>query len=243
MSKPRWTKEQQEAIDKEGMNIIVSAGAGSGKTAVLSERALRKVSSGVDVDRLLILTFTKAAAYEMMIRIRDKIKAAGLVDQVEKIERAYITTFDSFALSVVKKYHSVLNISSQVRIIDASVISMVKKEFLNEIFEELYVSQDSKFYHLIRDFCMKDDQELKDSILKLNEKLDMKYDKKEYLDTYLERFREEKLEKDIVLFEQQLKGELKRVEPELEKIRLEVDGDFFGKILDVLNPLPAHFLL
>lgn len=237
MSKPRWTKEQQEAIDKEGMNIIVSAGAGSGKTAVLSERALRKVSSGVDVDRLLILTFTKAAAYEMMIRIRDKIKAAGLVDQVEKIERAYITTFDSFALSVVKKYHSVLNISSQVRIIDASVISMVKKEFLNEIFEELYVSQDSKFYHLIRDFCMKDDQELKDSILKLNEKLDMKYDKKEYLDTYLERFREEKLEKDIVLFEQQLKGELKRVEPELEKIRLEVDGDFFGKILDVLNPL------
>ncbi|MDD6223892.1 MAG: UvrD-helicase domain-containing protein, partial [bacterium] len=60
---PRWTKEQEQAIHEEGTNIIVSAGAGSGKTAVLSERALRIVSSGVDVDRLLILTFTKAAAY------------------------------------------------------------------------------------------------------------------------------------------------------------------------------------
>ena len=74
---PNWTSEQQEAIDKEGTNIIVSAGAGSGKTAVLSERALRKVKDGVDIDRLLILTFTKAAAYEMMIRIRENIKKAG----------------------------------------------------------------------------------------------------------------------------------------------------------------------
>ena len=72
---PSWTKEQQQAIDDEGMNIIVSAGAGSGKTAVLSERALRKVMNNVDVDRMLILTFTKAAAYEMMLRIRKKIKS------------------------------------------------------------------------------------------------------------------------------------------------------------------------
>ena len=68
-----WTKEQQEAIDLEGKNIIVSAGAGSGKTAVLTERTLRKLKSGIHINNLLILTFTNAAAMEMKERIRKAI--------------------------------------------------------------------------------------------------------------------------------------------------------------------------
>jgi len=100
---PRWTKEQQEAIDKEGTNIIVSAGAGSGKTAVLSERVLRKLKDGVNINELLILTFTKAAAFEMKERIRKKIaNEESLSKQLEYIDSSYITTFDSYALSVVK---------------------------------------------------------------------------------------------------------------------------------------------
>jgi ATP-dependent helicase/nuclease subunit A len=71
---PSWTKEQLEAIEKDNSSIIVSAGAGSGKTAVLSERVLRKLKQGVNIDELLILTFTKAAASEMKERIRKKIK-------------------------------------------------------------------------------------------------------------------------------------------------------------------------
>ena len=67
---PKWTSEQQLAIDKEGTNIIVSAGAGSGKTAVLTARVIRKLNNGVDIDKLLILTFTNAAAKEMKERIR-----------------------------------------------------------------------------------------------------------------------------------------------------------------------------
>ena len=67
---PKWTEEQQEAINKEGANIIVSAGAGSGKTAVLSERVIRKLKEGINVNELLILTFTKASAFEMKERIR-----------------------------------------------------------------------------------------------------------------------------------------------------------------------------
>lgn len=234
---PNWTKEQQEAIDKEGKNIIVSAGAGSGKTAVLSERALRKVKGGVDIDKLLILTFTKAAAYEMMIRIREKLKEAGLTDQLEKIEKAYITTFDSFALSIVKKYHSVLNISSQVSIIDENIMSLTKEQYLNEIFEELYHSGNSKFDHLIRDFCMKDDQELKKSILKVNEKLDMKYDKEEYLNNYLKRFEDKQLEEGVKEFERLLKRELDTIYKELDIIRQEVDGDFYDQFLSTLRPL------
>ena len=77
---PNWTEEQTLAIEKEGTNILVSAGAGSGKTAVLSERVLRKVKDGTNIDRILILTFTKAAAYEMMVRIRKKLISNKLDD-------------------------------------------------------------------------------------------------------------------------------------------------------------------
>ena len=69
---PKFTPEQQEAIDKTGSNIIVSAGAGSGKTAVLSQRVLKKIEDGIHVNELLILTFTEAAAAEMKDRIRKK---------------------------------------------------------------------------------------------------------------------------------------------------------------------------
>ena len=79
---PKFTEEQQRAIDLEGENILVSAGAGSGKTAVLSERVLRKVMGGVPVNQLLILTFTKKAASEMKERIRKKLRKANLTRQL-----------------------------------------------------------------------------------------------------------------------------------------------------------------
>ena len=116
---PSWTAEQKSAIDEEGQNIIVSAGAGSGKTAVLSERVLRKLES-VDINKLLILTFTKEAANEMKERIRKKIKKTpSLKRQLDIIDSAYITTFDSFSLSLVKKYYYLLNLSPNISIIDA----------------------------------------------------------------------------------------------------------------------------
>ena len=97
----KWTDEQLEAINKEGTNILVSAGAGSGKTAVLSERVLRKVKEHVSVDDILVLTFTNAAAKEMKDRIRKKISDyPEFKDELDKIDSAYITTFDSFALSI-----------------------------------------------------------------------------------------------------------------------------------------------
>ena len=109
-----WTKDKEEAITRTGLNIIVSAGAGSGKTAVLTERTIRKLLNGGNINRLLILTFTNAAAAEMKNRIRKAIKKAGLKEQLDYIDSAYITTFDSFALSVVKKYHSKLDLSPNI---------------------------------------------------------------------------------------------------------------------------------
>lgn len=235
----RWTPEQQQAIDEEGTNIIVSAGAGSGKTAVLTARTLRKLKMGVHVDQLLILTFTKAAALEMMMRIRSGIiKEGNLEEELLRIDSAYITTFDSYALSIVKKYHYLLNISHDVKIVDPATIAIEKRKMLDEIFTQHYEIQDEGFLKLIGDFCIKDDREIREFVLSLNNKLDLKYDKLDYLNRYLnEHFDEKKIEDDIQLFEQLLKRRQEHVGELLRVLREEVDGDYYGKLEDVLTPL------
>ena len=182
------TPEQQLAVDLEGTNIIVSAGAGSGKTAVLSERVIRKLKMGTDIRNILMLTFTNEAAGEMADRIRKKIKKAGLNKQLEYLDQAYITTFDAFALNLVKKYHYVLNISKNISVIDASIIDLKRKEFLEEIFISLYEEKDANFLKLIDDFTTRDDEVIKEVILNINKELDLKYDKDEYLDNYISKY-------------------------------------------------------
>lgn len=182
------TPEQQLAVDLEGTNIIVSAGAGSGKTAVLSERVIRKLKDGIDIRNILMLTFTNEAAGEMANRIRKKIKKAGLTSQLEFLDQAYITTFDAFALSLVKKYHYVLNIDKSIDIIDSSIIDLKKNEFLEEIFLSLYEAKDEKFLKLIGDFTTRDDEVIKKAILSINKNLDLKYDKEDYIDNYINNF-------------------------------------------------------
>ena len=182
------TPEQQLAVDLEGTNIIVSAGAGSGKTAVLSERVIRKLKDGIDIRNILMLTFTNEAAGEMANRIRKKIKKAGLTSQLEFLDQAYITTFDAFALSLVKKYHYVLNIDKSIDIIDSSIIDLKRNEFLEEIFLSLYDAKDEKFLKLIGDFTTRDDEVIKKTILSINKNLDLKYDKEDYIDNYINNF-------------------------------------------------------
>ena len=184
-----WTNEQLQAINKEGSNIIVSAGAGSGKTAVLTERVIRKLKEGSSIERLLILTFTNMAAKEMKDRIRNSLKEVnGLEEQLNLLDTAFITTFDSYALAIVKKYHYLLNISPLISICEASIISLEKRKILDKIFDRRYEEDDQLFIKLITDFCVKDDKEIKDYILKINDKLDMKYDKVAYLDNYGNNF-------------------------------------------------------
>ena len=154
----RWTEEQQKAINIEGNNVIVSAGAGSGKTAVLSERVLRKVQNGIHVSELLILTFTKAAAQEMKDRIRRKLIENNLKEEVELLDGAYITTFDSFSLSMVKKYYYTLGISSDIRISDGVQLEILKRDILEGIMGEYYREGREDFINFISNFSLKDDQ-------------------------------------------------------------------------------------
>jgi len=236
---PRWTPEQQEAIDKDGTNIIVSAGAGSGKTAVLSERVIRKLKDGVDVNHLLILTFTKAAAFEMKERIRKKIaKEESLAKQLEYIDSSYITTFDSYSLSVVKKYHYLLNIPKNVSIVDVSIIYLEKNKMIDIIFDDLYKKQDKLFLKLINDFCTKDDAELKKYIINISSKLDLKYDKEEYLKNYLaNHFKKEKISNDIDLFNRLIKNKINNINNLLKNIEQYIDTDYLSSLYEVLAPL------
>ena len=233
-----WTPEQFQAINEEGKNIIVSAGAGSGKTAVLSERVIRKLET-VDINKLLILTFTKEAANEMKERIRKKIKKnPNLKKQLDIIDSAYITTFDSYSLSLVKKYYYLLNISPNVGIIDSSIINIKKEEYINEIFENLYKEKNYLFEKLIRDFCIKDDKEIKNYIIELNNKIDLKLNKEEYINNYIEtNFNDEILNKNIDKYINLIKEKINEINNLLYDIQILVDGKYYEKLLEVLNPL------
>lgn len=236
---PNWTKEQLDAINLEGKNIIVSAGAGSGKTAVLTERVIRKLKNNVHINQLLVLTFTNAAAAEMKERIRKAIKKTkGLEKELELIDGAYITTFDSFSLSIVKKYHTKLNITNNVKITDEVIINVKKQELLNEILDEKYMLMDSKFLKLINNFCLKDDKDLKNYILNIYQKLELKYDKENYLENYINNyFSDLNINNFIDEYILEIKSKIADIKKLLIDLSSYFDGTFVTKMEDSLSKL------
>ena len=225
---PKWTKEQEEAIVKSGSNIIVSAGAGSGKTAVLSERVINKIQNGIHVNELLILTFTRAAADEMKDRIRKKIgKIPEFKDELTLLSSAYITTFDSFALSVVKKYHYLLNISSNIAITDESIVKLEQKKILDNIFEELYKEKNENFINLIKKYCIKNDKSLKSNILSLCNKISDYIDRDEFIDNVINNFYEESNVNNLLTkYKEFINDKKKAIMLELDNMNMYFDYDY-----------------
>lgn len=235
---PKWTKEQSEAINQTGTNIIVSAGAGSGKTAVLSERVLTKLKQGISLDNLLILTFTNAAAAEMKERIRKKIIESNLTSELAKVDTADITTFDAYALSLVKKYSHYLNISKDLSIVDSSVMSLEKKHLIQNIFDEYYQTKNPKFLKLIGDFTLKDDKKIIKYILKLNTTLDNLYNKDEFLKTYINNyFNQTKIDEYIGEYLNLIKNKQKSIKNTIHSLSFYVDGTYIEKIENALTNL------
>jgi ATP-dependent helicase/nuclease subunit A len=196
MSKISWTKEQLQAINCQIGNTIVSAGAGSGKTAVLTERIFKHLCNGIDIDHLLVVTFTKAAADSMKEKTREKImnNAGGLLEedrrkkQLNKIDGSYIMTFDAYALSLVKKYHYQLNVSKNINIIDDNVMKLKQEEILEEIINQKYSSKKADFLGTIDDLCVKNDAAFKEAIISINNKMDLIIDRKSFIDNYFGHF-------------------------------------------------------
>ncbi len=147
MSKVKWTSEQQDAIHEKNSNILVAAAAGSGKTAVLVERIINKIinEKKIDIDKLLVVTFTNAAASEMRERVLDAIykkleedsENENLQRQITLLNKASICTIDSFCLEVVRNnFYELDNVSPNFRIADTTEIELLKQEVLEDIFEK-----------------------------------------------------------------------------------------------------------
>lgn len=248
MSKTRWTKEQEEAIYKTGTNLLVSAGAGSGKTAVLTERIIEKLKSGIKIQDLLVLTFTNAAAFEMKERVRKKIKEEinkgykELEEQLNHLDSAPICTFDSFSLDFLKKYHYLLGLDARINICDNIVLIDQKKKILNQVFISFYEKQAPSFLTFIDTFSIKDDQKLQNYIYNISMKLDHLYNKEFYLDTYFETYySEETMQSDIKTYEKILEEHRDTIFYALACIEEKISGDIFiewyEKLRDALSPL------
>ncbi len=155
-----WTKEQWDAIHEINCNLLVAAAAGAGKTAVLVERIIRRITNSensVDIDRLLIMTFTNAAAAEMRERIAEAISAyldknpgsKNIQRQLTLLNKATITTIHSFCLEVVRSNFQYINIDPDFRIADETEAALMKLEVLNELFEEQYQNENPVFSELL----------------------------------------------------------------------------------------------
>ena len=229
---PKFTPEQLEAINKSGSNIIVSAGAGSGKTAVLSERVLKKIIDGIHVNELLILTFTEAAASEMKDRIRNKLSSdPKYKKEVDLINSSYITTFDSFALSVVKRYSYLLNLSNDIAITDESLVILEEEKILDQIFDKLYESRETNFISLINKYCVKNDNYFKKEILELAKKVSNLINYEDYLDNIENNyFEEDNLNKILNDYKNFIISKEKFLKNELDNLEYYFDYDFVDKI-------------
>ena len=236
---PSLTLEQKEAVYTSGSNIIVSAGAGSGKTSVLTKRVIEKLNNNIRINELLILTFTNAAAGEMKNRIREEISSVeSLKENLDLLESSYITTFDSFTLSLVKKYNYLLNVSNNISIVDNNYINQIKEKILDDIFESFYEKDDDNFNKLINDFCVKNDKELRLNILKIIKSLELLSNKEEYLDNYLNNnFNKEYIDSLINEYFNLILDEIKNIETNLYLISESDFSSYYENLLNALSSL------
>lgn len=179
MAEVAWTSDQQKVIDLRNRNILVSAAAGSGKTAVLVERIIKMISEGenpVDVDKLLIVTFTNAAAAEMRERILQAIEKKldsmpdnkHLQKQMMLIHSAQITTIHSFCLNVIRNHFNVIDLDPSFRIADEAELTLLRADVIEELLEDRYEIAEEDFTTFVECYASgKTDTALEELILQL----------------------------------------------------------------------------
>lgn len=185
-----WTNEQQQVIDSRNSNLLVAAAAGSGKTAVLVERLVGRVAplcenenseELTDIDRMLVVTFTRDAAAELRERIAGRIdsllsesnsdeKTKILSRQKTLLSKSYITTIDSFCMDVVKQNFVGLGIDPSFSIGDNADLELLEEDVLTDLLEEYYAAKDPVFLRLANTYVSKrSDDSFKNVILKVYE--------------------------------------------------------------------------
>ncbi|MGN0317474.1 MAG: helicase-exonuclease AddAB subunit AddA [Lachnospira sp.] len=161
--KTTWTENQQKAIELTDRNILVSAAAGSGKTAVLVERIVSMISSAsgngetLDIDKMVIVTFTNAAAAEMKARIRTELSRklednptdTHLIKQITLLNNAQITTIDSFCLWIIRNHFSEINLDPGFKTADMGELRLIESDICEQLLEDYYDKQDESFFNLV----------------------------------------------------------------------------------------------
>ena len=270
MSNIKWTKEQQQVIQSRSSNLLVSAAAGSGKTAVLIERIIQLIldeNNPIDIDELLVVTFTKAAASEMRERVGREIeKALGLNPENTHLQRqlmllnsADIATIDSFCNKVLKTHSHIVNLDSNFKVVEPSENDILALETVEELFEDLYEENNENFLNLLSWYSSKrGDSKLSELILTINNFINsypfpIKWlkDKVEFLndnkdkDFYLKNYISEILE-DIVInfqsFSLDIENNLKAIEgiQELEKY-VEINNLYLESFYKLKNEVVKVF--
>lgn len=175
----KWTQEQQRVIDTRDCDILVSAAAGSGKTAVLVARILSIITDKekpVDIDRLLVVTFTNAAAGEMRERIREALERRAeeepdnihLQRQLVLVHNAKITTIHSFCLNVLRNHFQIAGIDPAFRIADTGEITLLEQETVHETVAEAYENAGESFHEFVEGFATgKSDQIIENTVLSI----------------------------------------------------------------------------
>lgn len=159
MAKPQWTTGQQHCIDARGGTVLVSAAAGSGKTAVLIERIVSLIcdpTDPVDVEKLLVVTFTKAAAAEMRSRLNRRLSEEisadphnrRLLRQQMLLPQAMICTIDSFCIQLLREYAAQAHVSPRFRVADETALNLIKHDTARQVIDEAYRAGDPAFLQL-----------------------------------------------------------------------------------------------
>jgi ATP-dependent helicase/nuclease subunit A len=193
------TKSQLLAKNHLVGDVLIAAGAGSGKTKVLTERVIKLVlEDEIPLQRLLLLTFTNAAAAEMKQRIRKAFLTAKRDDLASEIDQSFIMTFDAYALYLLQKHGHVYHLSPQVGVYEETLYEIERKQTLEDIFQERYQQPTPDFISLIQAYVINQDESLKAFILKIDRQADLLEDKLGYYRRYVGDFFETQWKKEKV---------------------------------------------
>ncbi len=234
----KWTNEQLQAIESRDDNLLVSAAAGSGKTALLIERIFRIVKEGTGIDQVLVLTFTKGAAGEMKNRLNQAFSKAlesaqgqarkDLLVQMGLVGHASISTFHSFCLNLLRVYFHQVAIDPGFTIGNEIEMTLMRKEALEEVFESFYERAEDPFLRLVDQYAgNKDDQALKDLVEEFYFFLSAQPYAKAYCDRALAYF-----DFDLDHFEESHWGKKLK---EIIFFQLQAAGDYVQKAMDLSN--------
>ena len=249
MAETKWTDDQKKVIDVRDKDVLVSAAAGSGKTAVLVERIISLVTGAdgrkpIDIDNLLVVTFTRAAAGEMRERVlralEKKSSEEPLNEHIRKqmtyIHNAKITTIDSFCNDVVREHFSELQLDPAFKVADSGELALLRADVMSKVLEENYKAGEEGFLKFIDIYSgTKSDSDIEDIIFRLYD-FSMSYpDPYAWLDSLVSAYEDEKGEVWLSLINEDISNRLYEIVNSMDTALDISDEHGFDKLTDIIG--------